>query len=150
MLDLDNVLVGWQKEFLKAGQIIIEQLKQYLVLENSSIILFNIDFSNFFYLNCTLCVLNCTLCAATRSCFSRSVFPSSALPSRSPRVCEGMSFEKTTMTFCHENIMKSHAFTLRLTSMLIFAPQEHLSAGVVAFMLKTAPSLQEEHLNWIH
>ena len=34
--------------------------------------------------------------------------------------------------------------------MLMFAPQEHLSAGVVAFMLKTAPSLHEPHLNWDH
>ena len=40
--------------------------------------------------------------------------------------------------------------TLRLTSMLMFAPQEHLSAGVVAFMLKTAPSLHEPHLSWDH
>ena len=32
--------------------------------------------------------------------------------------------------------------------MLMFVPQEHLRAGVVAFMLKIAPSLHEEHLNW--
>ena len=30
----------------------------------------------------------------------------------------------------------------------MFVPQEHLRAGVVAFMLKTAPSLHEEHLEW--
>ena len=34
--------------------------------------------------------------------------------------------------------------------MLMFAPQEHLRAGVVAFILKTAPSLHEEHLNLDH
>ena len=33
------------------------------------------------------CVSDCTLWAAARSCFSRSAFPSSALSSRSPRVC---------------------------------------------------------------
>ena len=31
---------------------------------------------------------------------------------------------------------------------MMFVPQEHLRAGVVAFMLKTAPSLHEEHLEW--
>ena len=33
LLNLDNVLVGRQKKFLKTGQIIIEQLKQQVLEE---------------------------------------------------------------------------------------------------------------------
>ena len=42
LLNLDNVLVGWQKKFLKTGQIIIEQLKQQVLEEMLIIVLSDI------------------------------------------------------------------------------------------------------------
>ena len=93
LLDLDNVLVGRQKKFLKAGQIIIEQLKTQRHFKYCSLrivfLITNFQIVHLVYKSVP-CVQKCTLCAATRSCFSRSVFPSSALSSRSPRVCKSV------------------------------------------------------------
>ena len=50
-----------------------------------------------------------------------------------------------------DNIFLHISFiTLRLTNILMLAPQEHFSAGVVELMLNAAPSVHEEHLEKGH
>ena len=50
-----------------------------------------------------------------------------------------------------DNILWHISFiTLRLTNILMLAPQEHFRAGVVALMLNAAPSVHEEHLEEGH
>ena len=138
LLDPDDVLVGRQKKFLKACQIIIEQLKRFVVKSQ--------PFKSITYHVLSPCVYQIVPCVPRPDpVFQEVCFPPLPCPQGHPKSAKGVD----TLSFKnHTDSLIPH--TLRLTSMLMFAPQEHLSAGVVAFMLKTAPSLHEPHLSWDH